>query len=378
MNFSKLTELLDKSEANGMAPGCGCVVFKGNELIYRHIAGLKDRETGEKLCGNELYYMYSCTKVMTCSAALTLVDKGLLNLDDKVSKYIPEFDNMTLTNGKKAENDIKVLNLFTMSGGLTYDFVDCADIDAVYKATNGRCPTLDIARTLAKRPLAFEPGTKFRYSLCHDVLAAVVEVCSGMKYFDYLKQTFLEPLGMNDTYMHLPESEKHRVATKYSYSEELKRPVRDAEQRNIYKLGSEYESGGAGLITTLDDYAKFLKMLSMGGRDENGREYLKRETIELMRTPVFDDEWQKCFNNEVFWSPGCKYGLGVYVLSDLTAAKSTAHTGLFGWDGAAGAFASIDPDEQITIFYIQHMHGGAGHDYHEKLRNAVYEGIKEE
>lgn len=377
MNFSKLTKLLDESEKNLMAPGCGCVVFKGEEQVYRHIAGFKDREAGIKLEGDETYFLYSCSKIMTCAAALTLVDKGLLSLEDKVADYIPEFAELTLTNGQRAKNDLKILHLFTMSGGFTYD-LGCDAINSFREKTDGRCPTVGTMAAFSKHHILFEPGEGYAYSLCHDILAAVVEVCSGMKYGDYLKATFFDPLGMNSTFFHTPKGMESKMATKYIFDYDKEVSLRDKDQFNAYKLGSEYESGGAGIISTLDDYAKFLKMLTMGGRDASGREYLKRETIELMRTPAFDDEWQKKFCAAIPWSAGHKYGLGVYVLTDPEAAGSTAHSGIFGWDGAAGAFASIDPDEQITMFYIQHLHGGAGHTFHEKIRSAVYDGIKED
>lgn len=371
MNFESLKALLDNPDGFITGPGRDCIVLINGKEVFRHFAGHKDFDTKDPMKGNELYNLYSCTKVSTCAAALTLVDKGLLKLDDPVSKYIPEFADLKLENGEKAKNEMKVIHLFTMSGGMDYD-IFCDACKNVYAETDGKCPTITTAKALASRPLHFEPGSAFRYSLCHDILAAVVEVCSGMPYYDYFKSVFMEPLLMKDTTFTLCDDQKLRMPRQYTIKDNKIVPT---DNSNCYKLGAEYQSGGAGLISSITDYVKILDMLCHGGVTPDGERILKQETIELMRTPQFNDEWQKTFNNWVGWSKGYKYGLGVYILDKPTDANSIAPKGCFGWDGAAGSFISIDPENKITMFFTQHLLSNEGHRYHEALRNEIYKAI---
>lgn len=371
MNFEGLKTLLNNPDGFITGPGRDCIVLIDGKVVFRHFAGQRDTDTKEPMNGNELYNLYSCTKVSTCAAALTLVDKGLLKLDDPVSKYIPEFADMRLENGEKATSEMKIIHLFTMSGGMDYD-IFCDVIKNFHIETNGKCPTVATAKVLASRPLHFEPGSAFRYSLCHDILAAVVEVCSGMPYYDYFKSVFMEPLGMNDTSFSIDDNEKPRMARQYALRGGKIVPT---DNSNCYKLGDEYQSGGAGLISSTEDYVKILNMLCQGGVTPDGKRILSEEIIKLMRTPQFDDEWQKTFNNWVGWSKGYKYGLGVYVLDKPEDANSIAPKGCFGWDGAAGSFISIDPENKVTIFFTQHILSNDVHRYHEALRNEIYKAI---
>lgn len=374
MDFSAVKALLDDPGKFIVGPGRDCIVIIDGKTVFRHYAGLKDRENNLPMQGDELYNLYSCTKVSTCATALILVDKGLLSLDDPVSKYIPAFADVKLHNGETPNEQMKIIHLFTMSGGMDYD-IFCDVCKTVYRDTNGKSPTVYLAQSLAKRPLHFEPGSDFKYSLCHDILAAVVEVCSGMKYSEYFKKNMLEPLGMNDTAFSIDEEKSKRMAAQYQRD---KNGITLIDSSNCYKLGSEYESGGAGLISSTSDYVKLLDMLCNGGTTPDGTRILSEKSIQIMRTPQFDDEWQKCFNRYVGWSAGYKYGLGVYVLDELNAANSIATKGCFGWDGAAGSFISIDPERKITIFFTQHLKSGDGHIYHEALRNEIYKAIDAE
>ena len=207
-----------------------------------------DLENKIKVNGKERYNIYSCSKVITCTAALKLYEKGLFSLEDRLSKYMPEFEEMNVISEsgiKKAEKPILIKHLFEMTAGFSYK-CSSPELKRVYAETEGRCPTREVMKYLAKEPLLFEPGDRWEYSLCHDVLAAFIEVISGEKFEKYVQKNIFEPLGMKDSTFMLPESELDTLAEQYR--------IENGENRNIgkeifiYKLGSEYASGGAGCI----------------------------------------------------------------------------------------------------------------------------------
>ena len=231
-------------------PGMDLFVYHKHKPVYRHLCGYSDLENKIPVNGNELYYMYSCTKFVTCAAALTLYEKGAFLLSDPVYLYIPEWKDVKYRdkggNLHNVETPITVGQLFSMTGGLDYNLqADC--IKEVYKKTNGRCPTLEIAKAFAKEPLEFQPGECWNYGFGHDILAALIEVWSGKKYSEYVKEAIFEPLGMNNSFYHMTSEIKLRMAQEYTQAEG-EYTSRNMNFRNEYVLGSEYESGGAGLI----------------------------------------------------------------------------------------------------------------------------------
>ena len=190
MQFQKLSDLLDSFLEIGI-PGVDCVVYQDHEEVFRHRAGYSDLEQKLPITGKETYFLFSCSKVVTCAAALTLLERGKFLLTDPLAAYIPEFSEMVLTNGEKAKTEIKIRDLFTMSAGFTYDIAS-PSITQVIREKDGRATTLDVVRAIAKEPLSFEPGTHWQYSLCHDVLAGLVEGVSGKRFGEYVTETIFE------------------------------------------------------------------------------------------------------------------------------------------------------------------------------------------
>lgn len=378
-DFARARELLDNGEDYGAGPARGCIVFHHQKQVFRHIAGYGDKERGTILSGEEMFELFSCTKLLTCAAAMILWERGAFGLEDPVEKYLPEFGSVLVrekgedggTMLRPPRSPMLVRHLFTMSAGLNYDVRDEV-VQAAKEATRGTCPTLETVRFLARRPLDFDPGDRFQYSFCHDVMGALIEVWSGMGFYQFLKKEIFDPLGMKESFFHLPEEWKGRKVGRYVYHVEQKRAIPYPEA-NPYELGSAYESGGAGIISTLDDYARFVDMLSRGGKTPEGKRILREETLRLMATPVFDQKWQETF--EAAWIPGYHYGLGVYVLWDAERVGSLARRGTFGWNGAAGSYVSVDPETEIAFFYIQNMHSPTSKGYHERLRNSIYRDL---
>ncbi|MBE6750067.1 MAG: beta-lactamase family protein [Ruminococcaceae bacterium] len=335
--FQKTKQFCDSFLEYGL-PGFDVIAYKDGECIFRYMNGYSDLENKVKISGNEKYNIYSCSKVITCTAALMLWEKGLFSLEDKLSDYMPEFSEMYVKteNGlKKAENPILIKHLFEMTAGFSYD-TESPQIKKCIDETDGKCPTREMIKYLAKEPLLFEPGERWEYSLCHDVLAAFIEFISGEKFEDFIKNNIFSKLGMNNSsFMESADTANERVV-QYRY----RNGKGYSEGRDIvcYKFGSEYASGGAGCISTVEDYIKFAEALRKG-------ELIKPETVKLMMTDRLKEEQKTVLYGKARYG----YGLGV------RCPKGDDRYVDFGWSGAAGAHTSIDMQNGITIFVGANM-----------------------
>ena len=342
-DFSELATFLDTLPSRGGWPGNDILVMFKGKPVFRHQAGFSDLEAGKPMTGKERVNLYSCSKIATCVAALQLFEKGLFNLDDPLADYMPEFADMkVLEDGKvrPAAGPIRIWHLFTMTAGFSYD-LNSPSL-AAYRKNNTACPTREFIRALADDPLHFDPGALWNYSLCHDVLAALVEVLSGQLFADYTRDHIFAPLGMADTTFLMPDSELGTIAPQYRFDEATRKPVICDSAILPYKPGPEYASGGAGCISTCDDYIKFLEALRVGDV------ILKKETIDLMTTDRLTDA-----TRPTFWNQAYGYGLGVRCKSAVLPDGGAD----FGWGGAAGALAVIDRECGFTLMLIQHMLG---------------------
>ena len=380
MDFRRLSEFLDSLLERGV-PGWDMMIRQRGETVYRRMNGFADRETGRPMQGNELYNVYSASKVVTAVAALTLYEQGKFLMTDPVSAYIPAFSDMKVKEIRPDDlevlhpvvNPITIRDLFTMTSGLNYDLNHPAILDVI-RETEGKAPTLTVAEAIAKRPLYFEPGSRFMYGLSHDILAAVVEVVSGKRFGEYVREHIFDPCGMEDSCYHLEEAKKSRLARQYRFDDALGKAV-PTDNSNEYVFGSEYESGGAGMITSLEDYMHFAEMLTRRGITADGRRILSGRTVDLMRTnhlgpiPLKDFDWVQF--------KGYGYGLGVRTMLDRTVCGSIGPVGEFGWSGAAGAWMLIDPENQLTAYYAQHMLNSQEPYIHPRLRNLIYACVDE-
>ena len=376
MNFEKIDQYLDTLPQCGI-PACSLIVTHKGKEVYSHSAGFADLEGNRPADVNDLYWVCSITKVTTCVAAMQLVERGVIGLDDPVCKYLPAFAELYVRSADKsktvtrAANVMTVGHLFTMTGGLGYALNDepianaCADRHAT---------TVEVVSAMAKVPLFFEPGTRFRYSLCHDVLAAVVEVASGMRFADYVKANILDPLGMKDTGYHLPAGMADRMTTMYQYRQGLyySEPIPCA---NKYCLTDNYDSGGAGLYTSPADQIRLLTALANGGTAPDGSLILRPETIVSMGVNRLPDSARPDFMPTRLYGYG--WGLCGRAHMDATVSSSLSSVGEFGWDGATGSFALVDPARQVAIYLGVHVFGCQYiyHDAHPRLRDMVYEEL---
>ena len=388
MDFTKLTAYLDSLEERYGVKGLDIKITKDHDCVYRHMAGHSDYEGKIPVSDRDLYDVYSCTKVLTMTAVMQLIEQGKLDLYDTLDKYIPEFSQMYYSADFKvgefpfrwptlednllpARNKIYIHDLMSMTSGMSYD-VASQPILEVVNATNGEADTLTVVKAMAKMPLLFEPGTHHSYALGHDVLAAVVEIISGMRFRDYMQKHIFEPLGITDMYYHIPESELPRLSAQYGkdfVTGEIKR-----DNSMIYRITRNYDSGGAGLTCTVDGYSKVIEALACGGIGATGAQILKPESIRTMSRNWLTEQQLADFQRA--GKVGYGYGLGVRTLIDPSTSKSPV--GEFGWDGAAGAYSVIDPFNHISIFYAHEILGmlEAYSEIHPTIRDLVYEAME--
>ena len=336
--FEQTKKFCDSFLTRGLI-GFDLSLYHNGESVLRYMNGFSDLENEVKVSGSERYNIYSCSKFITCVAALQLYEKGLFNLDDKLSDFMPEFSEMKIQKEDSivmAQEPILIKHLFDMTAGFSYN-CNSDKIKEAIAETSGRCPTREVMKYLAKEPLLFEPGDRWNYSFCHDVLAALIEVLTNKKFYEYVEENIFRPLGMTSSTFMLLANELDTLSPQYYYYQNGT-ISKTSKEICSFKLGSEYSSGGAGCVSTVDDYIKFL---------EGVRTYrlLKPETIALMTTDHLNGDmavnyWEKKSHG---------YGLGV------RCQKKDGKFVDFGWSGAAGAFAAVDIENNISLYFGTHL-----------------------
>jgi len=356
--------------------GIDCIIYQDHQEIFRHAAGYSDIENRIPMRPDGLYNLYSASKVITCVAAMQLLEKGKIALFEPVHRYLPEFEKMLVKAGTfvilPAKKTIRILDLFTMTAGISYE-LDTPEMRKLF-AENGRdFDTRDFVRALAREPLMFEPGEGWNYGYCHDVLGAIVEVVSGMTFGQYLRRYIFDPLGMKDTGFALTEANKHRIAPQYDYSYETGKAKRISSDC-IGNAGERHESGGGGLISSCEDYILFADALACGGVGKSGARILSENSIRLMRKNHLRGsslrDYQKMFPSE-----GVGYGLGVSVLMDPAAACSLAPADSFAWGGMGGVQNYFDCENRLSYFVAQHTLKSPKEYLEPYMRNILYATI---
>lgn len=371
MNFDALTRYLDTLPERGV-PGCDLTVWLEHRPIYRHVSG--ESRPGRPMRGDETYWLYSATKVFTMTAAMQLIERGKMALSDPVSRYLPAYGSLTVDDGgvlRPARTVMTLEHLMSMQGGLDYD-LDAPAIRACLKRY-GQPTTRQMVDAFAEKPLLFDPGTRFRYSLCHDVMAAVIEVVSGRSFGAYVRENLFEPLGIQNLTFAPTSEQSRRLAAAYRWDEE-ERPLSTGSQENPYVLSARYESGGAGLMGDVDSYILLSDALANDGVGRTGARILTRASIDEMRRDRLKGASRTDFDT-LCRKVGYSYALGVRTLVDASSSRSPL--GEFGWDGAAGAWTMIDPDRHLSAFYAQHVLncGRAYDEFHPAIRDLIYEGL---
>ncbi|MBE5787700.1 MAG: beta-lactamase family protein [Clostridiales bacterium] len=376
MAFEKLTAYLDSLSQVG-TPGCDLIVYRDHEQIYRHFSGFRNHEKTAPMQGNETFCIYSCSKVFTTCAMMQLIGDGKIGLDDPVSDYLPAYGAVNVQDGENVRPAQKVMtirHLMSMQGGLDYD-LNFAFREVEKEKPLSEATTREIMDAMAKKPLGFDPGTDYCYSLCHDVLGAVIEVVTGQKFSDYVQEHIFSPLGLKRIGYHLNGDLAGDMCPMYIYQPETNDHRLVAKVATAYPNAPLYESGGAGVISDVESCIRFADALSCQGKGWNGGEILNADLIHLWTGDQLCPKGLMAFD-PVKRALGYKYGLGVRVRVDNTVGKKGPLTE-FGWDGATGTWLFIDPVNHISAFYAQHVHNHA-HAFrviHPTLQQLIYEEL---
>lgn len=382
---TRLQGFVDRREASGFV----WVVLKDGKRVHEGAVGSLDIEKSVPMRSDTIFRLASMTKPITSVAVMMLLEDGKVLLTDRLSKFIPAFKTMLVASPVPgappvaAEREITIRDLLTHRSGLVYGFeegplseayrrAEVSDGLAVVEGTMAE----NVAR-LATVPLASQPGREFHYSLSVDVLGRVVEIASGMPLDAFFRDRIFLPLGMKDTGFSVPVDKWARLATVYSPAEQGGlRPMKDPERFKgvvlspvaSYREPKKYFSGGAGLVSTADDYARFCQMLLDGG-EANGVRLLSRKSVELMTSPHTRDLKPGSVD------PGVDFGLGFSVVTDVGATEGLGSQGSYGWGGVYGTVFWVDPQEHLVAVLMAQRFPHKDAPWGEAFSTAVYQAL---
>lgn len=392
MNQKKLGQLqtlLQEMVDTKFISGVSCMVLQNGEEQCYYEAGLRDIANGFPITRDTIFRMYSMTKPVTSAAVMILLEEGKIDLLDPVSKFLPGFSNQhVIINGMPVPvtRPATIQNLLNMTSGLVYmgegnptEVRTQALFEEIKEKMHSEKPlsTLEIANRLGKIPFAFFPGEKWQYGASADVLGAIIEVVSGMRFSEFLSEKIFNPLGMKDTGFYVPAEKQNRLAKVYQAV------GNNLDEYHISHLGISnkmefapaFESGGAGLVSTIDDYARFAQMLLNKGTFD-GVTILAPKTVEFM-TSAHLTLMQQEYVNQWESLPGYTYANLLRIMKDPEAAVSISSKGEYGWDGWLGTYVMNDPEHNLT-FLIMHQKTDSGTtSYTRKMRNVLFSALED-
>ena len=360
----KMERCLQQAVENREAAGLSVLVRQeGKDLCYAS-AGMADIASGKPVERDSIFRLYSQSKPITAAAAMILADRGQLDLQTEVDRFLPGFRNpRVITPDGKMSGTYRapwILELLGMTAGLCYPDADAAGQAAarVFEENEkeirqgGGMDTVTFCNRLGEQPLVFAPGTGWRYSTCADVLGAVIEVVSGKRFGQFLQEEIFDPLGMKDTGFWVPEEKRGRLVTCYRRTAGGLEPFSSLHLAvGQYDRPPAFESGGAGLVSTLDDYAAFGEMLMNGGV-YRGRRILSRAAVEYMTSSQLRENVR-----QQMWDSlgGYNYSCLMRVCDQPGACPLYAEKGEYGWDGWLGTYFINLPREGITFLLYQNV-----------------------
>jgi CubicO group peptidase (beta-lactamase class C family) len=390
--FARLSETLDQYVADGRLAGGVAQVMKDGEVVYLDAFGWRDIDEAVPMTEDTIFRIASQTKAIVSTAVLLLQEEGALSIQDPISLYLPEWAGVRVAEPREGggydlvpvRRPITIRDLLTHSSGIAYgsDFgAPFAGADVWREAgfidwyfAEKDAPIRDLVRQIATLPMPAQPGERWIYGYNVDILGAIVEVAGGMPLDAFLTTRIFDPLGMTDSHFYLPPEKADRLATVYSSTPDglVEAPLAgggvSASQGAYIEGPRRAFSGGAGLLSTAHDYARFLEMLRNGGSLDGAR-ILSRKTVELMTTNNLPENIGQT-------GPGVGMGLGVSVLEDLGLRGTLGSEGEFGWGGAYHSTYWVDPVEGLTVVYFTQIIPAGNVDDFAKLRVQIYQALE--
>ena len=379
---------MDEWVKKGYMNGGAALIIRNGKIAYYKASGYDDLDTKSTLQKDGIFRIASQTKAITSVAIMMLFDEGKLLLSDPVSQYIPSFKKQsvlvtlnpdTTYTTVPAKREVTIKDLLTHTSGLGYAQIGSKEANSIYeksKLTAGigvSNETLLTAMTrLGTLPLMHQPGEKWTYGLNNDLLGSLVELISGVSLDEFFRTRIFEPLGMKDTYFTIPQAKASRLVNLYTEKSDgtlvkagtnmLNGPV----TANYPLVKTSYYSGGAGLSSTLYDYAIFLQMLLNNG-EYNGKRLLGRNTVRMMTTNQIGD---LSLGDD-------KFGLGFQIVSEKGSGRTPAQAGTFSWGGAFATSYWVDPKEKMVLLFYRQLQARIHNELVEKFRALTYQAIND-
>ena len=381
--LSRIDKLIEDNIRREAIPGGVGLIIRDGKVVYYKAFGHSDGDKKIPLKKDDIFRIASQSKAITSLAIMILFEEGKFLLDDPISRHIPEFKNQTvlktfntsdsLFTTEPAVGEITIRHLLTHTSGIDYAAIGSDKFKAIYAKAGipsgigtHQGVLADKIKTLARLPLKHHPGKEWTYGLNNDVLGYLVEVVSGMSFNDFLQQRIFKPLGMKDTYFFVPAEKHNRVVSLYQGKDgktvKMETTAFDNVNPDYPKLQGTYYSGGAGLCSTIEDYAKFLQMFLNGGEFNNTR-ILSRKTIELMMT------------NQLHHTIDRQFGLGFGLETTANDHSSISSIGTFEWGGAFNTDFWADPKEKMIGLFYTNIYQSPAWDVTEKFKVLSYQAV---
>ncbi len=376
----------------GRLAGFAVAVARRGEVAHFGMYGHKDSETSASITSDTMYRIYSMTKPVTSIALMMLVEQGLLQLTDPVSKFIKSFGETRVWNTgtilkpmtAALTEPIRVWHLLTHTSGLTYGFNYADVVDDMYRRAGFETglsynESLEVVcDKIASLPLVFQPGSSWNYSMATDVVGRIIEVISKMPLDEFLEKNIFAPLGMTDTAFFVPEEKRSRVSSLYRYDEVNHSKIKLDTLGNSSLENPKFLSGGGGLISTAGDYFKFIKMLEGRGKSGDVR-IVSSRTIDLMTQNHLPNNADiSTFGRpigEEFLYDGLGFGLGFSVVVDQAKTRVACPKGTFAWGGMASTAFWVDPVNEISAMFFTQLIPSGVYPIRQYLRSLVYAAL---
>lgn len=384
--LERLTGFFSNEVSEGKIPGAVVLIEQRGKQVYFKCFGVRDIATKAPMTPDTIFALTSLTKPITNFAAMMLIDRGKIGLEDPVAKYIPAFAKVTVgmevkINDKPDHLEIvppdrppTIRDLMRQTSGITYDYIGGELIRKIYKEANlfeGDFNNAEFADRIAKLPLSRQPGTMWRYGHSTDVLARVIEVVSGQSLYRFLKENLFDPLGMHDTKFVLTDAERTRVAAPLPSDTVL------VSWQAVRHAHPNWQSGGGGLLSTVPDYAQFARMI-LGRGVLNGRRYLSEKAFaEMTRDQIGPGTG---VGRDYFYFPGDGFdytlGFGIRVSPGNAVPPPAGSIGELKWDGGSGVYFGVDPKLQ-SIYILFEQTGAQRSRILPAAKKLVYDAVGE-
>jgi CubicO group peptidase (beta-lactamase class C family) len=383
--LSRIDAMLSEHVNKKWIPGAVVLIARNGKIVFHKSYGYSDAEKQITLKKDDVFRIASQSKAITSLAVMMLFEEGKFLLDEPIFKYIPEFKNPRVLKtfnekdstytSEPAKGEITIRHLLTHSSGIDYASIGSKEFKAIYAKAevpsgigNDNMVLADKIKILGALPLKHNPGEQWTYGLNTDVLGYLIEVLSGISFDQFLRTKIFQPLGMNDTYFYLPKEKHSRLVRLYQSKDGLIERVNesayDGVNPNYPALNGKYYSGGAGLSSTVEDYAKFLQLFLNKG-EYNGVRLLSRKTVELMLT------------NQLQPPITTQFGLGFGLETDKNDYQSILSLGSFSWGGAFNTHYWADPKEKLIGLIFTNMYNTPYWNIGDKYKILTYQAIND-